>query len=81
MTFGNDKLTNFFPPLITLQRKIPKKNFQKKILKISCAEISAGDFTTKNFMFSAIWMKRVGLTALNRNDRGKSTAVNRVLAR
>ena len=45
MTFGNDKLTNLFPPLITLQRKIPSekmKNFQ--------AEISAGDFT-KNFMF------------------------------
>lgn len=40
MTFGNDKLTNLFPPLITLQRKIPSekmKNFQ--------AEISAGDFT------------------------------------
>ena len=65
MTFGNDKLTNLFPPLITLQRKIPsekKKNFQ--------AEISAGDFT-KKIMFSAIWMKRVGLTALNRSvDRG-----------
>ena len=42
MTFGNDKLTNLFPPLITLQRKIPKKKIQ--------AEISAGDFT-KNFMF------------------------------
>ena len=44
MTFGNDKLTNLFPPLITLQRKIPKKKskiFKQKsqqeiLLKISC---------------------------------------------
>ena len=65
MTFGNDKLTNLFPPLITLQRKIPSEKMKK-----FQAEISAGDFT-KKIMFSAIWTKRVGLTALNRSvDRG-----------
>ena len=39
MTFGNDKLTNLFPPLITLEKNL--KNTRKKF-KISI-EISAGD--------------------------------------